>query len=205
MARSTQTASSNGAGAPNLFCETEEHPAPAPTKRSAGRGGRGLIVAIDEPAAAPGEAGAPRFTRASSGLDALPAIARQRAARADRNARRLLQRITARRYGALAAFAVAGALLLAMSGLGLSLGWVANARDHLRDQRATATRALTAARAQTRAVGAQRDQARRAATAAHTGRVLARGSRRRWKQRAERAQRQLTATRTAAQDAKHKG
>ena len=204
MARSTQTASSNGAGARNLFCETEEHPAPAPTKRSTGRCGRGLIVAIDEPAAAPGETGAPRFTRASSGLD-LPAIARQRAARAERNAQRLLARITARRYGALAALAVAGALLLAISGLGLSLGWAANERDHLRDQRAAATRALTAARAQTRAVSVQRDRARRAATAAHTGRVLAQGSRRTWKQRAERAQRQLTATRTAAKDATHKG
>ena len=200
MARSTQTASSNGAGARNLFCETEEHPAPAPTERGAGRGGRGLIVAIDEPSAGLGEAGAPRFTRASSGLGALPAIARQRAARADRNAQRLLQRITARRYGALAALAVAGALLLAISGLGLSLCWAANERDHLRDQRATATRAVTAARGQTRAVGVQRDRARRAATAAHTGQALAQGSRRTWKQRAERAQRQLTATRTAAKD-----
>ena len=197
MARSTQTASSNGAGARNLFCESEENPAPAPTKRSAGRCGRGLIVASDEPAAGPSEAGAARFTRASSGLNALPAIARQRAARADRTAKRLLERIAAQHYGAVIALLAVAALLLSVGGLGLSLR-AASERDHLRDQRATTSRALIGARVQARALSAQRDRALQQATAAHARQLRAQRSAQGWQARARREQRQLADARKAA-------
>ena len=209
MASPTHTGSArNGARTTNLFCDADAPAAaPTPPANDAGRRGRGrgLVVTVDDRAAGAGGRAEARFIRHPTGLAGVGPALRRRAARADRNAKRLLKRIGAQRYGALVAFVAAAALLLAVSWLGLSLRAANSARDHLRDQRATATRALTAARAQTRVVGAQRDRARRAATAAHTGQVLAQGSRRTWKQRAERAQRPLTATRKAAKDAKHKG
>ena len=206
MASPTHTGSArNGARTTNLFCDADAPAAaPTPPANDAGRRGRGrgLVVTVDDRAAGAGGRAEARFIRHPTGLAGVGPALQRRAARADRNAKRLLKRIGAQRYGALVAFVAVAALLLAVSWLGLSLRAANSARGHLRDQRAAATRALTDARAQTRVPTSERDRARRAAVAAHTGQVRAQRAARSWRARAERAQRQLAAARKAT---KHPG
>ena len=130
------------------------------------------------------------------------AIAHRRAAGADRNARRLLERVGAQRYGALIAFVVVAALLLAVSWLGLSLRAANGDRARLRDQRAATTRALSDARIRARVLTSERDRARKTATVARAGQVRAQRSARGWQAR---AQRQPAGARRAAARPKQSG
>ena len=197
MAPLTSPESSNGARS-NLFLEPDEPELDASSPRtSSARRGRGLVVALDDSDSsdAGGASSGPnvaRFTRAPSGLGGLPAAAQQRATRADRDAQRLLERIGRQRYGALIAVVVVAALLLAVSWLGLSLRAASADRVGGRDQQATATRALTDARIQARAVNGERDRARRAAAIARGKQARAETSATRWHARADRLERQAT-------------
>ena len=189
-------AARNGARRANLFFDPDvDTPVQAATPAAGGGGrrgrGRGLVVAVDDVPPGAGGSSEARFMRASGGLGALPASARRRAAAADRNARRLLQRIARQRYGALMAFVVVAALLLAISWMGLSLRSASADRARLQDQRAAAARALTA----------ERDRARRAAVTARIQQDHARSSIRDWQAKADRLQQQLARARKTA---KHK-
>jgi len=189
-------AARNGARRANLFFDPDvDTPVQAATPAAGGGGGRrgrgrGLVVAVEDapPSTGTGEA---RFTRASRGLGALPANAQRRAAAANRNAQRLLQRIARQHDGALMAFVVAAAVAFALSWMGLSLRSASASRARLQNQRAAATRALTA----------ERDRARRAAVTARTQQDHARSSIRDWQAKADRLQQQLARARKTA---KHK-
>jgi hypothetical protein len=196
-------AARNGARRANLFFDPDvDTPVQAATP-AAGAGrprgrGRGLVIAVEDAPPSTGTSSEARFTRASRGLGGLPPSAQRRAAAADRNAQRLLERIARQRYGALIAFVVVAALLLAISWVGLSLRSASADRARLQDQRAAAARSLTASRAQTRALTAERDRARRAAVTARTQQDHARSSIRAWQAKADRLQQQLARARTTA-------
>jgi hypothetical protein len=140
MAPITPAASSNGAATHNLFTAPGDHtPAPPVTGNGSRRGrGRGLVVALDDP----------------------------QPASADGNPQPPADHVVTRPHRALVAFMAWVALLLATCWLGLSLRAATSDQAALRAQRAAVMRALADARAQTRTLTLQRDQARRTATAA---------------------------------------
>jgi len=141
----------------NLFLEadpaqpTSHRPASVRHPRHASRG-RGLVVPLE--ASLPNvtvfsqRADAASFTRPTTRLGRLQTRTREQARRADENARRLMAAVTARRYTPLLALALVGALLLAVSWIGLALRDASVAR-HSANRRAAAAVA-TAARDQAR-------------------------------------------------------
>jgi hypothetical protein len=148
--------SRNGDG--NLFLEADPEVPAAPAKshrpagsrqpRAAGRGHTLIVIEESPPsvAAIPRRTDAASFTRPTTRLGRLQTWAREQTRRADGNARRLVATLAARRYAALLALALVGALLLALSWMGLALR-NADAARHSADRRA-AVAAATARRDQ---------------------------------------------------------
>ena len=150
--------SRNGDG--NLFLEADpatpaqaksHHPTSARHPSLASRG-RGLVVPLEASSPSvtviPQRADAASFTRPATRLGRLQTRTREQARRADENARRLMATVGARRYAALVALALVGALLLAVSWMGMALR-DASAGRHSANRRA-AVAVATAARDQVR-------------------------------------------------------
>ena len=159
----------------NMFLEhdpDEQHngmsvvasPAGAPGRRR----GRVRVVPVDE--AAPCDPAAvtavERFTRPRGSVSCLTQRAREYAQRADRNAQRLLAGVAGRHHGPLLSLVGVAALLLAISGLSLSLRDAASARDHTERQLLATTVALGQAHGRIHTLADQRDQAIGAARSA---------------------------------------
>ena len=177
-----RTWSSNGGGHGhgNLFLEADPEAVPtrARSRRSpsvhpaASVRGRGLVVPIQEsaPRAAvvPKRPDAAAFTRTSARLGGLRDWARERAQRADANARPLIAGLAARPYGALLALAVAGAMLLALSWTGLALRSATEARHSANHRAILAAAAAKRDQGQLAALSGQLEQARAAQLAQAT-------------------------------------
>ena len=188
----------NGARSSNLFFDADtETGAPAPAVNVVGRRGRGLVVTLEDDRAPRGRSDAERFTRTARGLGGLPAAAQQPATRADRNAQRLLTRISRQRFGALVTFIGVAALLFLVSWLGLSLRSANADRDRAESQQVRAASALAASRTTSRALIAQRDGTRRAAAITRARQTQATTSATRWHARADRLEREAARARKA--------
>ena len=172
------TPSANGAGHANLFVEADPdlqalaRPKRAVSSSAAGssspRRARGRIVAVDSPSPPIAVASVrcpdvARFTRPNTRLGSVRAIAQQRVRRADTNAGRLLGRVAARPYGALVTLALIGAMLLALSWLGLALRDTAAARRTAVRSEAAAAAALNGDRVRIKTLSAQLSRAALAA------------------------------------------
>ena len=148
--------SRNGDG--NLFLEADpelpaapamsHRPASSRQPRATGRSHTLIVIEESPPSVAtmPRRTNAASFTRLTTRLGRLWTWAREQTRRADGNARRVVATLAARRYAALLGLVLVGALLLALSWVGLALQ-NADAARHSSDRRA-AVAAATAARDQ---------------------------------------------------------
>lgn len=195
-----QGPSANGASHANLFVEADPDHEAFESRRSQrlattstaarARGGRGLVIPVDTPrAAAVGNSDAARFTRPNGRIARLPTVARKSMRRVDVRAGELLRRVAARPYASLVGLALLGAVLLALSWLGLALRDAASGRHVAERRQITATTALRRDQARIDELIVQLGRAertdlrlQRASTAAATA----------WRIRAQSAERQLT-------------
>ena len=168
----TWSSSGSDRGHGNLFLEADPEAVPArarsrrsaSARRPAPTRGRGLVVPIEEsvPLAAPvpQRPDAAAFTRTSTRLGGVQGRAREHAQRADANARQLLAGLAARPYAALIALAVVGAMLLALSWIGLALRNATTARHDANRRAAVAAIALNRDQARITALSGRLEQAR---------------------------------------------
>ena len=197
-----QGPSANGASHANLFVEADPDHEAFESRRSQRRAttstriaaparrGRGLVIPVDTPRAAAGRnSDAARFTLPDGRIAGLPTVARQSMRRVDVRAGELVRRVAARPYGALVALALLGAVLLALSWLGLALRDASAGRHAAERRQITATTALKRDQARIDELIAQLGRAertdlrlQRASAAAATA----------WRIRAQNAERKLT-------------